>query len=163
PIARRLTKPMMAAAAAVVALLLSGTYYATKKLAAPPKAHDPVSVLIADFDNRAGDPDFNGSLEQPLGTAVEAASFITAYNRDDARKLIAQLKLGATLNEPSARLLALREGIKVILAGSIERSGAGYALSVKAINPTDGSTITTASASASRKEDVLQRVGTAAA
>jgi tetratricopeptide (TPR) repeat protein len=164
PIARRLTKPMMAATAAVVALLLGGTYWATKKFVAPPKAHDPVSVLIADFDNRSGDPDFNGSLEQPLGTAVEAASFITAYKRDYARTQMAQLKLGTTLNESAARLLALRDGtIKVILAGTIERSGSGYALSVKAINPADGSTITTASASASRKEEVLQRIDSTAA
>jgi tetratricopeptide (TPR) repeat protein len=163
PIARRLTRPMMAAAAAIVLLLLGGTYFATRRLVTPTKAHDPVSVLIANFENRTQDPAFEGSLEQALGIAVEGASFITTYNRDDARKLIAQLKPGATLDESSARLLAMREQITVVLAGSIEPSGTGYAMTIKAVNPTDGKTMATATASASRKGDVLQRVGTAAA
>ena len=152
---------LRAAVAAVIGLLIA-TWWLARGPAVPVQ-HEAVSVLIADFDNRAGDPDFNGSLEQPLGIAIEAASFITTYNRDDARKLITQLKLGTTLDESSARLLAMREGIKVILAGSVERSGSGYALRIKALNPTDGATIATASASASKKDDVLQRVGTAAA
>jgi serine/threonine protein kinase/tetratricopeptide (TPR) repeat protein len=162
PIPARVSRRTLATALVVVIGLLVGTSWLSRGPAIPVQ-HEPVSVLIADFDNRVGDADFNGSLEQPLGIAVEAASFITTYNRDEARKLITQLKLGTTLDESSARLLAMREGIKVILAGSVEASGSGYALKIKALNPTDGATIATASASASKKTDVLQRVGTAAA
>ena len=162
PIPPRFGKRLMAASAVMVLSLVIGTWWLSRGPAIPVQ-HEAVSVLIADFDNRAGDPDFNGSLEQPLGIAVEAASFITIYSRDDARKLITQLKIGTTLDESSARLLAMREGIKVILAGSVEPSGSGYALKIRALNPTDGATIATASASASKKDDVLQRVGTTAA
>ena len=163
PIARRLTKPMMMAAAAIVLVLVGGTFFTARLMVAPPKQHEAVSVLIANFDNRTKDAAFEGTLEQTLGIAVEAASFVTTYKRDDARKLVAQLKLGTTLDEPAARLLAMREGIKVILAGSIEWSGSGYGVTIRAVNPTDGKTIATSSASASTKNDVLQRVGTAAA
>jgi hypothetical protein len=31
-----------------------------------PVVHEPVSVLIADFDNRTGDPVFDGVVEQAL-------------------------------------------------------------------------------------------------
>ena len=41
-------------------------------------------MLIADFDNRANDPVFNGSIEQALAVGVEGASFITTYPRRDA-------------------------------------------------------------------------------
>jgi eukaryotic-like serine/threonine-protein kinase len=163
PEPRRLTKPMIAAAAMIVALLLGGTYLGTRQLLTPEAEHEPVSVLVADFENPGADPDFNGSLEQPLAIAVEGASFITAYSRDEARKLVTQLKLGQRLDESSARLLAMREGIKVILAGSVQPSGSGYSVRIKAINPTDGATIATASGSASKKGDVLARVGTLAA
>src|SRR5262245_2423340 len=91
PIAARLTKPMMAAAAAIVLLLLGGTYLTTRRLLTPPKAHDPVPVLITDFDNRSGDPVFGGSIEQALAVELEQASYITVFKEDDARAVAAQL------------------------------------------------------------------------
>ena len=45
-----------------------------------PPAPAPVSVLVADFENRTGEPVFEGSLEQALAIAMEGASFITSYN-----------------------------------------------------------------------------------
>src|SRR5207245_1959491 len=49
PIPARISKRMMAALALVVVALLVGTYVLTRRAALPPKQHDPVSVLIADF------------------------------------------------------------------------------------------------------------------
>ena len=108
------------AAAPVVALvgILAGGWLTSAKR--HHSTREPVSVLIADFENRTGDPVFEGSLEQALGIAIEGASFITSYPRDAARRLATQLQEGAGLDESHARLVALREGIKVILAGSID-------------------------------------------
>ena len=47
-----LTPRLVATTAALVAILLGGTYFATKELNTVAKPHDPVSVVIADFDNR---------------------------------------------------------------------------------------------------------------
>ena len=58
--------------------------------AAPAATHPPVTVLIADFENQANDPVFDGSLEQPLGVAMEGASFITTYPRKDATQIARQ-------------------------------------------------------------------------
>jgi hypothetical protein len=46
---------------------------------------EPMSVLIADFDNKTGDPLFEGSLEQALNLGIEGASFITSYRRSRRR------------------------------------------------------------------------------
>ena len=46
--------------------------------------HEPVSVLIADFQNRTSDPTFDRTLEPMLKRALEGAGFITAYDRTAA-------------------------------------------------------------------------------
>jgi len=42
-------------------------------------AMEPVSVLIADFDNQTGDSVFDGSLEQALQIGIESAPFVTTF------------------------------------------------------------------------------------
>jgi serine/threonine-protein kinase len=129
--------------------------------AAPAK--DPVSVLIADFDNRAKDPVFTGSLEQALSIAIEGASFVTTYSRTAAQDLIARLKQpGAPLDESAARLVAASEGIKVVLTGSVEPRGSGYTLTVRAIDPANGNELGRAVAQAADKSKVLEGIGVVA-
>ena len=87
----------------------------------------PTSILIADFDNETGDPLFEGSLEQALNIGIEGASFITAYSRPTARELIETISPGTPLNAEGARLVAVREGIKLVMSGSIAEDGGGIA------------------------------------
>ncbi len=84
PEVRRLTPRLMAAAAVLVVAMAAGTYFAGRR-AAPvaPVQRDPVPVLIADFDNRSGDPVFEGSIEQTLGIALEGAPYITLFRTRD--------------------------------------------------------------------------------
>ena len=118
--------------------------------------------MIADFENRTKDPVFQGTLENALSIALEGASFITSYPREDARRNVAQIKPGALLDGAGARLLAAREGIKVVLTGSIEPAGSGYNLTVTAIDPAADKPLVTSSEGASSKAEVLQVVGTMA-
>jgi tetratricopeptide (TPR) repeat protein/tRNA A-37 threonylcarbamoyl transferase component Bud32 len=154
-----------AAAAALAAGLVvaAGAWLMLGRHAAPPPVqHEPISVLIADMRNAAEDPVFDGSLEQALGVAMEAAPFVTTYPRRDAVRLAQSLRSGATLDEASARLVAVREGIRVVLAGTIARAGDGYSMSVKAVSGAAGDELARASASASNKADVLRAIGTVA-
>ena len=90
----------------------------------------------------AADVGAGGGLRQPDGRpAVRRLAragpddrdrrrvFITAFPRRDALRSAAQIKAGSTLDESVARLVAHREGIKVVLSGSIEAQGARYAVS----------------------------------
>ena len=148
-------------AAAVLTLLIVGGTWWFAQLFAPevPVVHEPVSVLIADFANGTGDAMFDGILEQSLGVAVEGASFVTAYERRSALRVAAQLKAGKTLDEKVARVVAQREGVKIVLAGGIVPDGSGYRLSVRGINPADGSPTLSTEVRASNKNDVLTAVG----
>ena len=122
------------------------------------------SVLIADFENRTGDPLFASTLEPAFTTALEGASFINSFSRSQARKLAAQLQPDATgLPEALARLVAVRQGISVVVGGSIEHDGTGYDLSVRAVDTVTGKPIVTASVDASAKEDALRAAAKLAA
>ena len=72
---------LAAASAVLAAVLIASVVWGTRRtaspVATPPRA--PLSVLIANFENKAKDPVFQESLEQSLGIAVEGASFITSF------------------------------------------------------------------------------------
>ncbi len=127
-----------------------------------PVVLEPVSVLIADFDNETGDPLFDDSLEQALNIGLEGASFITAYRRPSAETLLENLKPGSKLDEEGARLVAIREGIKLVVAGSVVPDGDGYELSARMVNPEDGTVIADSTVGAKGKLEVLAAVTTLA-
>src|SRR5262245_59260283 len=157
--------PMIVSAAVIVAavaltaiLLMRGR--PTTGVAPPP--HESVSVLIADFENRANDGVFDGTIEQALAIGVEGASFITTVPRRDAQRLAAQVG-GGKLDEAAATLIAVREGVKFVVAGSIETAGSGFSLAARLIDPGVGKVVKTETARAASKSDVLKAVGVLAA
>jgi tetratricopeptide (TPR) repeat protein len=93
---------------------------------------------------------------------MEGAPFITAFPRRDAAALVRDRKLGSRLDESSGRLLSVSEGIPVVLAGRIERSGGGYKIAVRAISAEQADPLTVAEATAADKTQVLAAVGTVA-
>src|SRR6266481_6335146 len=150
---------------AALALFAGGGLFLRQRLTARPAAkHGPVSVLIADFTNVTADPIFDGTLEPMLGVALEGASFVSLYNRGQAHKVAAQLRPGATrLDEGAARLVGVREGVGVVIAGSISRRGNRYAISCKTLDSMTGKPIATIEADARDKETVLRAVDELAA
>ena len=158
---RRLVLALAASLAIVVA---GGGWWAWRHRGPvlPAAPQEPVSVLIANFDNNAKEPLFDGLVEQALGVGIEGASFVSTYPRKDALRLISQIKPGAALDEGNARLVAQREGIKRIVAGSISLDGGTYDLGVRILDA-DGKVGMTWDTKASGKEDVLAAVGRLAA
>jgi hypothetical protein len=121
--------------------------------------HRTLSVLIADFDNRTGEGVFDGTLEPVLSIAMEGASFITSRDRGSAKKLADELRLeGKGLGETRARLVAAREGIGVVVSGSIERAGGGYQVLVRAVDAFTGTLIAEKAERVSGKDGALESV-----
>jgi tetratricopeptide (TPR) repeat protein len=120
----------------------------------PPVAHDPVSVVIADFQNNTGDATFDGTLEPMLKRALEGAGFISAYDRSGIGRTVGA-QLPEKLDEGAAREIAVKQGLGVVLSGSIDRQGSGYGISVKAAQTVTGDAIASATGRASTKEQVL--------
>jgi tetratricopeptide (TPR) repeat protein/predicted Ser/Thr protein kinase len=157
PWGRDLPWPMIATVAtvlvlAVTALLLRNKLFAPKRAAGP---RGPVSVLVADFQNNTSDPLFDGTLEPMFNVALEGASFINAFNRGMARQLAEKLPTPTSkLDEQSARLVAVSQGINTIVTGSLSMRS-GYRLSVEAIDAVTGKSLATADITAANKDELL--------
>ena len=126
--------------------------------AVAPAVQEPVSVLIGDFNNRTGDAMFDGVVEQALGLGIEGASFINAYPRRDALRIASAIKPGAKLDEDTAKLVAIREGIGTVVTGEIESKDGGYHIRIRSVGG-DGSVRHTLEDDAASKADVLATVG----
>jgi tetratricopeptide (TPR) repeat protein len=91
---------------------------------------------------------------------MEGAPFITTFPRRDA--LIsarqAQALKNDRLDEATARLVSGREGLKVVLAGSVARAGDGYRVDVRALDARPGTPLASATRTARGKQDVLHAV-----
>lgn len=137
-----------------VALVLS-LYFNVTAIGPPKEAPAPISLLIADFDNQTGNPLFDGTLEQALAIGVEGASFVSAYDRRNALRQATEFDLGDRLSEETARLVAVRQDVGLVLAGSIVPSGNRLELAVRALNPVSGDVVARANATARDGSDVL--------
>ena len=155
PIARRVTRRLVVAASLLVLVLLATTFYITRKAVAPPKTHDPVTVLVADFENRTGEPEFNHAIEPTVSRALSEASFITSYDRTRVRANFS-VQPPEKLDEASATKLAANLGLGVVLSGSIERRGGGYEVAVKAAQPLTGTVLLSDSRRAANKDQVVE-------
>ncbi len=138
--------------------LVFAVYLNLTTTSGPAEQPDPVSVLIADFRNTTGDPIFDGTLEQTFGIGIEGASFVTAFNRTSAQKQAERLRPQGGLDEEGARLVAVREGIELVITGEISEANGRYEFSVRAIEPVDGAAIATVRKSAKDKASVLTAV-----
>src|SRR5215469_11859354 len=94
-----------------------------------------------------------------FNVALEGASFINAYSRGSARKLAQKLPNPTSkLDEQSARLVAVGEGLDAVVTGSLSRRGDAYKLSVEALDARAGNSIAAAEVSASNKDQLLLAV-----
>jgi tetratricopeptide (TPR) repeat protein len=149
------------AAAVVLFLSLAGAgWWSTRNRVSPAPSvpHAPVSVLVADFENRAGDPVFEGALEQALAIGIEGASFVANYPRADAVKLARTLRPEGGLDAAAAQLVAVRAEIGVVLAGSVAQESGGYLLQVRALRPGSDEAFATVDERAPDKAGVLRAI-----
>lgn len=155
PIPARISRRVLAPVAVLVVALL-GAMFVVGRLAAPPppKAHDPVSVVIADIANATGDPAFDRTLEPALKLALEGAGFISAYDRSGIRRSLG-VKPPDRLDERGAIELAVKQGLSVVVSGTLDRRDNAYDLSLTASEAVTGKVITTARETAAGREEIL--------
>ncbi len=115
PVVRRLTWRLAGAVAGIFVALLGLTWWLAQGPPVP-VAHEPVSVLIADFNNATGDQTFDRTLEPILKLALEGAGFISAYDRSGIRRSLG-VRPPESLDEQAALALAVKQGVNVVLSG----------------------------------------------
>jgi tetratricopeptide (TPR) repeat protein/predicted Ser/Thr protein kinase len=157
-------KPMWkyTAIVAIVVLLGVASLGLPKKFFSGPAkkaAHEPVSVLVADFTNHTGDPIFDGTLEPMFNVALEGAGFINAFNRGKARKLAGELPHPTDkLDEQSARLIAVSQALGAVVTGELSRRGDKYSLAATALDAVTGDVLAKTEVTAGNKDEVLMTI-----
>jgi tetratricopeptide (TPR) repeat protein len=156
PVRRTVRMPLVLAMVAAL-LALSVAAYWLSPGTPPAAAHDPVTVVVADVQNSTSDPSFDHALEPALKSALESAAFVSAYDRSRLR-LTFNVDPPALLDEAAAREIALKQGLGIVVSGSIDRRGNGYEIAIKAVQAVTGQVVSTTKARASSKEQVLEVV-----
>ncbi len=121
-------------------------------------------IVLADFDNKTGDPVFDDTLRQALAVNLGQSPFLNMLSE---RKAAATLRLmGRSQEQPIlgevARELCERVGGRAMLGGTISSLGNHYVIGLNAIDCVSGDTLVKEQVEVSRKEDVLKALGSAA-
>ena len=151
---KRVVRLPYAIAAGILLLAASVGVWWYQRQFIPPAVHDPVSILLADFQNTTGDPALDRTLEPIVKLALEGASFISVYDRGGIRGLLG-LQPPEKLDQRTAVEMAVRETIGVVLAGTVSQQGGRYDLTLQATRAATGELIVKAEDSASSKDRVL--------
>ncbi len=136
-----------------------GWWVAKREQAQKSAAHVPVSVLVADFTNLTGDSLLDNTLEPMLGEALEGASFVNVFGRTDARRLAEKLQPPTDkLNEASARLVAVNQGVSAVITGEISLRGDEYDISAIALDAVSGKVLARSEVSVANKQAILSNL-----
>ena len=107
-----------------------------------PLKHEPKhqSVLIADFDNRTGEPVFDQTVPELLTTALEQSPYLSVFPSIRIRDALQRMERSGTLHidEATGREICLREGVQALLQGSLSKIGKNYVLVARAVGPDGG-------------------------
>jgi serine/threonine protein kinase/tetratricopeptide (TPR) repeat protein len=158
---RELPWPRLAVTSFLIVAIAAGIswYIIGKQQSAQSLIHSPVSVLVGDFANHTGDPVLDNTLEPMLGVALEGASFINVYSRGDARKLASKLPNPSDkLDEQSARLVAVNQGVNTVITGDISLRGDQYDISAIALDALSGKVIAKTDVTVANKQEILSEL-----
>ena len=148
------------AAAAVLALFAAAYFYFHRA----PKLTDKDTIVLADFDNKTGDPVFDGTLRQGLAVQLEQSPFLKIMDDEQVQRVLRLMSLppGARITNQIAHEICVREGAAATIDGTIASLGKSYVITLQAIACQDGATLAREQIQAVDKEHVLNAVGSAA-
>lgn len=161
PLRRQGRKAIVFSALIVAAAALA--YFSYFKPSRAPVLTDQDTILIADFENKTGDTDFDGTLRQALVMQVEQSPFFTVFSDARVKETLSYMKRSPAerLLPEIAREICQREGLKAMLTGSIAPLGAHYFLTLEAIDPRTGEALARTQTEVESKERVLSALGDA--
>jgi serine/threonine protein kinase/Flp pilus assembly protein TadD len=149
----RKSRVAIAAVTVAAALGIAGYWY----LHRPPKLTDKDTIVLADFENKTGDPVFDGTLRLGLSVELQQSPFLSLISDQQVQAhlpLMGQPK-NARLVPEIAKQICVRTGSAAVLEGSITSLGSHYVLGLSAKNCNTGGILDQEQIEANRREDVL--------
>ncbi len=118
---------------------------------------DKDTIVLADFDNKTGDPVFDDTLKQALAIQLEQSPFLNVLPERKVSDTMGLMGRSSNerINRDVAREICQRTASKAMLTSSIARLGSHYALALQAVACQSGDTLASAQAEADSREHVL--------
>jgi serine/threonine protein kinase len=144
---------LVGASAAVLTLSAAGYVY----LHRAPTLTDKDTIVLADFDNKTGDPVFDDTLRQGLSVELQQSPFLNLISdRQVQQQLVLMGQRKETRLTPElAQQVCERTASATVLDGSIASLGSQYVLGLRARNCNTGNILDSEQIQAAKREDVL--------
>jgi eukaryotic-like serine/threonine-protein kinase len=163
PVLSRLWRVGLWGAAGVVllALIAGGIYWRVSK------GHtltEKDTIVIADFDNKIGDPVVDLALREGLSAQLDQSPFLSLLSNTRISHTLTLMTKpkDARLTEEIAREVCQRTGSAATIEGSISTLGSLYVVGLKALDCHNGDRLADEQVTAKDKDHVLQALGEAA-
>ena len=164
----KIWKILLAAAVVIIAGLVAFSFYQRSREGTTANGGAPLTekdtVVLADFDNKTGDPVFDDALKQALAVQLGQSPFLNILSERKVEETLRLMGRPTTekISRDVARELCIRTGSKAIVLGSISNLGGQYVLGLNAVGCSSGDTLAEEQEQAATKGDVLKALGTAA-
>ena len=147
-------------AAAVLVLVAGGFFFWQQRGHARPLT-DKDTIVLADFENKTGDPVFDDTLRQGLIVQLQQSPYLSLIPDQKIRETLKLMGKPAesALTGETAREVCERVGARAMLTGSIASLGSQYVLSLRAEGCANGEALDNQQAQASGKDQVLNTLG----
>ena len=123
------------------------------------------TVVIADIDNRTGDPVFDDALNNALRYEMEQTPYLNLLGPDKTYATLGQLKLPPTtkITPDIARQICSETNSKMVIADSIADAGNRYHLEIRALDCRSGATLAEEGTDIAARNQVVHELGATAA
>jgi serine/threonine protein kinase len=115
------------------------------------------TIVLADFENKTGDPVFDDTLRQGLSVELQQSPFLSLISDRQVQQQLALMgqPKDARLTSDVAQQICERTASAMVLEGSIASLGSQYVVGLRAMNCNTGAILDQEQIQASRREDVL--------
>jgi tetratricopeptide (TPR) repeat protein len=159
PRAVRLRRWRWIGAPLIACLVLAGVLAAYYRAHSMPILSERGWVLITDFDNRTSNHSLDEAVREGLSIALEQSHYVNVFPHARALEVLTRMERNGTtrIDEALGREICRREGLQVLLAGTIEQMGHAFQISVRAINPHTGSLLIAEKANLEREDEFFDQ------
>jgi eukaryotic-like serine/threonine-protein kinase len=121
-------------------------------------------IVLADFDNRTGDTDFDVSLKKALAIDLDQSPYMEVMTESEALGTLQLMdrKPDTAFTSEVAREVCVRSNRQVLITGSITRLAQEYLLTLEATDCGTAERLADARAEAASKEEALAALDSAA-
>jgi eukaryotic-like serine/threonine-protein kinase len=122
-----------------------------------PKLTENDTLVLADFENKTGDPVFDDTLRHGLSVELQQSPLLTLLSDQKVQQTLGFMgqKKDTRLTPEIARQVCERTASAAVLEGSIASLGSQYVLGLRAVSCDAGKTLDQEQIHAARREDVL--------